>query len=491
MYAGEGLNFVAWRRGRFAWLAVQPMFEPSMRVAKRCSALSLRLQLILLTTFVLLVSLLLGGLLTYGYARSKVRAEMHAAMAVGQRMAGNAIADAGLKPDPDRGLRQLVADFDGDRHLRVSWVDDTGRSVASSRLATPPESVPDWLYLLLGGQLNTVRLAMPPSLQGKGSVELATDPRNEIGEAWEDVRLILAILGIFCGLVLSLTFVAVGYAFRPLQRLSASFASVGTGDYSQHIAENGPLELARLCGGFNRMLDRLSDMEARNLKLQEQLAAVQDEERADLARDLHDEVGPFLFAVGVDATMIKHFAENGRREDIMARSDAIREATEHMQKHIRAMLGRLRAGVLLDVGLDQAVENLVTFWRARQPEITFDIHLPMRTINRPLDEAVYRVIQESLSNAVRHGRPRQIEISVERDGDDLLVTVRDDGTGFQPSRPKSGYGLAGMEERIKALGGRLAISVREHGGVVVSARLPEKKASEDMEPEMMLPALSS
>ena len=62
--------------------------------------MSLRLQLILLTTLVLLVSLLLGGLLTYGYARSKVRAEMHAAMAVGQRMARNAIADAGLNADP-------------------------------------------------------------------------------------------------------------------------------------------------------------------------------------------------------------------------------------------------------------------------------------------------------------------------------------------------------------------------------------------------------
>jgi two-component system, NarL family, sensor histidine kinase UhpB len=452
--------------------------------------LSVRLQLILLTTLVLLVSLLLGGLLTYGYARSKVRAEMHAAMAVGQRMARNAIADAGLNPDPDRELRQLVADFDGDRHLQVSWVDGAGRTIASSKLAPPPEPVPDWLYRLLAGEPNIVQLSMPPSLQGKGSVELATDPRNEIGEAWEDVRLILAILGIFCGLALSLTFVAIGYAFRPLQRLSAAFTRVGSGDYTQHVAENGPLELSRLCGGFNRMLDRLSDMEARNLKLQEQLAAVQDEERADLARDLHDEVGPFLFAVGVDATMIKRFAESGRREEIMARSEAIREATEHMQKHIKAMLGRLRAGVLLDVGLDQAVENLMTFWKTRRPEITFDIQLPKRAIHRPLDEAIYRIIQESLTNAVRHGRPRRIEIGVERDVYDVLVTIRDDGAGFQPSRQKPGYGLAGMEERITALGGTLAIGVGEHGGVVVSARLPERMASAETESVILSPALS-
>ena len=452
--------------------------------------MSLRLQLIWLTTLVLLISLLLGGLLTYGYARSKVRAEMHAAMAVGQRMARNAIADAGLKPDPNRELRQLVADFDGDRHLHVFWLDDAGRRLASSELAPTPESVPDWLYRLLAGQPNIVRLSMPPSLQDKGTIELATDPRNEIGEAWEDVRLILAILGIFCGLALSLTFVAIGYALRPLHRLSAAFTKVGSGDYTERVAESGPLELSRLCQGFNRMLDRLSGMEARNLKLQEQLAAVQDEERADLARDLHDEVGPFLFAVGVDATMIKRFAENGRREEIVARSEAIREATEHMQKHIKAMLGRLRAGVLLDVGLDQAVENLVMFWRARQPDIAFSIHLPKQAIPRPLDEAVYRIIQESLSNAVRHGRPRRVEIKLDHDGDDVRVTICDDGAGFQPAQQKPGFGLSGMEERIKALGGTLSIRVREQGGVVVSARFPEKKTNGETEPEMLSPEFS-
>jgi len=458
---------------------------------KEVLALSLRLQLIMLTTLVLLVSLLLGGLLTYGYARGKVRAEMHAAMAVGQRMASSAIADAGLTPDPDKELRQLVADFDGDRHLRVLWLDGAGQTVISSKLAPPPKSVPNWLYRLLAGGPDVIDLRMPPPLQGKGIIKLATDPHNEIGEVWGDVRLILAILGIFCALAISLTFIAIGYAFRPLQRLSTAFTRVGAGDYSQHVTENGPLELSRLCRGFNRMLDRLSAMEARNLKLQEQLAAVQDEERADLARDLHDEVGPFLFAVGVDATMIKRFAENGTRAEIMARSDAIREATEHMQKHIRAMLGRLRAGVLLDVGLNQAIENLVLFWRARRPELTFDTRLPKEAIHHPIDEVIYRTIQESLSNAVRHGRPHWVEIRVEHDVDFVRVTVQDDGAGFEPSRQKTGYGLAGMEERINALGGKVAIRSREKGGVIVSAQLPQKAAPEDAEPEILSPALAS
>ena len=441
-------RFAALRSGSRSLARALPRLELSLcskgprgskRVATRCSALSLRLQLILLTSLVLLVSLLLGGVLTYGYARSKVRTEMQAAMAVGERMARNAIADAAHSADPDRELRQVVADFDGDRHLRASWLDGAGAPLATSKLAQAPEAVPDWLFRLLSGQANVVSLSLPSAFAEKGSIELRADPHNEIAEAWDDVGLMLAIFGIFCGLALSLNVLAVGYALRPLRRLSAAFTQVGGGDYGQRVAENGPLELSRLCRGFNRMLDRLCEMEASNLGLQEQLAAVQEEERADLARDLHDEVGPLLFAVGVDAAMIWRSAEEGRRGEILGRTDAIREATEHMQRHIRAMLGRLRPAVLIDVGLRQAVENLVTFWRARTPEIAFDIRLPEDDIDRPLDEAVYRIVQESLSNAIRHGRPRRIEIGVQRSEDEVVVSIGDDGAGFQPPGHKPGF----------------------------------------------------
>jgi two-component system sensor histidine kinase UhpB len=419
-----------------------------------------------------------------------VQIEMRAAMVVGERLARNAIEEAAASTDPDLKLRRIVTEFDGDRHLRASLVDREGRVLASSKLAQPPDEVPEWLDRLLAGRPRLTRLSLPSSLQAHAGIELEADPHNEIAEAWEEVGLTLTIMGIFCGLALLLTSVTLGYALRPLERLSVAFARVGGGNYGERIAERGPLELSRLYRGFNQMLDRLSDMEVRNLQLQEQLAAVQDEERVDLARDLHDEVGPLLFAVGVDATMIEQFAQSGTRgSEITARSNAIREATEHMQKHIRAMLGRLRPGVLIDVGLRPAVDNLVMSWRARQPGIAFKTSLPEQGLGRLFDEAVYRVIQESLSNAIRHGRPSQIEIGVTRMGGEVLVDVADDGKGFQLLRHKPGHGLAGMEERIKSLGGTLMLHVRPGGGVTVSARLPEKEMTEEAEPEAPIAAL--
>ena len=108
----------------------------------------------------------------------------------------------------------------------------------------------------------------------------------------------------------------------------------------------------------------------------------------------------------------------------------------------------------------QAVENLVTFWRARTPEIAFDIRLPEDDIDRPLDEAVYRIVQESSSaTPSAMAAPSRIEIGVQRGEDEVVVSIGDDGAGFQPPGHKPGFGLAGMEERIRALGGTLQIRV--------------------------------
>jgi two-component system sensor histidine kinase UhpB len=153
---------------------------------------------------------------------------------------------------------------------------------------------------------------------------------------------------------------------------------------------------------------------------------------------------------------------------------AIREAAEHVQKHIRAILGRLRPAVLINVGLPQAVDNLITFWRARWPDISFTALVADEVLGEPLEEVIYRIVQESLSNAVRHGTPSRVAITVKRTADDVLVTVEDDGQGFDPAEQKPGHGLAGMRERVTAMGGVLRILAREDGGVAVSARLPAR-----------------
>jgi two-component system sensor histidine kinase UhpB len=211
------------------------------------------------------------------------------------------------------------------------------------------------------------------------------------------------------------------------------------------------------------------------------LLTIQEEERADLARDLHDDVGPFLFSVNVDVASITRLADERGDAETLERGRSIREAVSHMQKHVKAILGRLRPTGVADIGLSQAVANLGVFWRRRHPEIAieFDMGPPEVSFGDAADATLYRLIQESLTNAIRHGGPRNISVSITpADDGEIVLQVADDGVGLEAPTERTGLGLAGMRERISALGGSLSVRNRDTGqGVCVSARLPRQSSA--------------
>jgi two-component system sensor histidine kinase UhpB len=215
-------------------------------------------------------------------------------------------------------------------------------------------------------------------------------------------------------------------------------------------------------------------MSQRKDRLEEQLVEVQEEERAELARDLHDEIGPLLFAVSVDLVALReHDALRGDSQ-LRARLAATDEAVSRMQQHVRSILGRLRPTTVADLGLRHSVEGLATFWRTRYPAVSFNIDISEESFSADVGSRIYRIVQESVSNAVRHGHPSRIELSVSRESTtSVVVEVRDDGVGLQPEGIQGGLGLTGMRERVSELGGELDVSAGSGGrGVRVRARLP-------------------
>lgn len=437
--------------------------------------MSLRSRLLVSILVTLLLSLTAGGAFTYWHAVAKIETEMNAAIAVGSRIAHNAVDDWEEATDPARRLALLVADFEGDRHLRAMLVAPDGKVVRSSQVALAENPAPAWLVGLLAAPPKKVAVDLPTVFDRFGTVVLQTDPRNEVAEVWSDVWLTLSVLTIFCALVLTFIYWTLATTIRPLRNLTTAFARVGDGDYRERLNERGPLELVRLSQSFNQMVQRLARSEAQNKRLQQQLTTVQDEERADLARDLHDEIGPLLFAADVDAVAIEQLAKVGEYADIPHRVGIIREAIGRMQRHVREILGRLRSAMLLDVGLAHAIDNLVAFWRAHRPKLIVRVDVPEESFGELIDATIYRVVQESLSNAVRHGSPTTISIEVEANADHSIdIRVTDDGCGLKDSSG-AGFGIVGMQERVATLGGHLEVANRRDGpGVVVSARLPAR-----------------
>jgi two-component system sensor histidine kinase UhpB len=427
---------------------------------------------------VLMVSLLAGATLTYEHAASKVRTEMNAALSVGRRVAQNAVDNSADQTDPERRLARIVGVFNGDRHLRAVLTDG-GRILLQSTLQPPQDPAPAVFDDLLTGPALSADVVLPPGVPVNGTLQLRTDAHNEISEAWGDVKLDLSTLGIFFCLVLALVVRTLRGALRPLQELCHALAHIGAGDYATRLAWGNTKELAQVQDGFNAMAGQLADMALQNRLLQTRVECIQEEERSELARDLHDEVAPFLFAVSADASLIRQATAGGNWAGIDARAEGILSSVSHMQKHLRHVLSRLMPDVLLDLGLEGAIETLVHFWQSRRPDIAFTLHVDTDSLDDRRAAVAFRVVQESLSNAVRHAEPSKVDIRVEQTSDGCLVAVEDNGTGM-PSQPNArGLGLLGMRERVRSIGGRLTIEDRGRSrGVAIHALLsPERQAA--------------
>ena len=315
-------------------------------------------------------------------------------------------------------------------------------------------------------------LALPPAFAGTGTLTLEADPHNEVAEAWSDMRLTLVIMAVFFATVLALAFFTIRAALAPLRDVREALLRIGAGDLSTRIAPGVAHELAPLRDGVNAMAERLAATVEQNRALNEQVINLQEEERAELARDLHDEVAPFVFAVGADAAMIRQYLAREATAEIGPCADAISEAVRHMQRHLKGVLRRLAPGALLDLGLSGAIDDLIGFWATRRPQVRFSLAVTGEPLDPPLDAIAFRVVQESVSNAIRHGDPATIDILIDVDDDAATIVVEDDGRGL-PADGRAGFGLAGMRERVRSAGGTIAIRNRTAGpGVLVEAHLP-------------------
>jgi PAS domain S-box-containing protein len=201
---------------------------------------------------------------------------------------------------------------------------------------------------------------------------------------------------------------------------------------------------------------------------------VREAERTRIARELHDELGQALTALKMDVDLMAATLPDGR-DDLQERIRAMREMLDFTVATTRRISADLRPLVLDDLGLGAAAE-----WLAhnvvQRAGVACDLHIDpsCADLGEPHASALFRIMQESLTNVTRHAHARRVEVALERAGDDAVLTVRDDGVGIEPgSRPKpTSFGLRGIRERVLLLGGDVRISSAAGAGTTVVARIP-------------------
>jgi len=420
----------------------------------------------------LFLALLGGSALLLLHARTQARLEVHTAF----RGAEESVRDT-VKGNVAHTVtfREVVASFEGQRHVRAALINETGKVIVQSRIARLDNPAPAWFARLV--EPPPLAVTIPITLpQFPCVVQLVSDPRSEMAQLWSHALNAFSVMLAFCAGVMAVVSLAFSHALRHLRRLQGGMMDVAQGRYHTRLKEDGAPELAELARGFNHMAGRLDQFAAANRRLEQQMLQVQEEERTGIARDLHDEVGPYLFALQVDASTLARAPDPETR----ARGHAIREAVLHVQRHVKEILRQLRPASELEFGLDAAIADLIAFWSRRYPAIVFERQVGQSLgLARRGEDAAFRIVQEGLSNAVRHGNPTRIRILIAGSADGVSVRVEDDGGGMKQSASGLGQmGLAGLEERVRALGGRFAVEDLPGEGVRLAALLPRQRMQE-------------
>jgi signal transduction histidine kinase len=220
-----------------------------------------------------------------------------------------------------------------------------------------------------------------------------------------------------------------------------------------------------------RRYEQIVEARAELERLSARMVAAQEEERRSISRELHDEIGQTLSAVLVDAA---NLANRIPPEDAVAQRylESIRTLADSSVNSIRNIALLLRPSMLDDLGLIPALE-----WQAREVSRRSGIKVKVTDENVPesLPDAVrtgiYRIVQEALHNIARHSGAKNANITVRHEQDSIILSVEDDGSGFDPKRTR-GLGLVGMEERVKQLGGRMDVQSSPGKGTRLRVTLP-------------------
>lgn len=202
-------------------------------------------------------------------------------------------------------------------------------------------------------------------------------------------------------------------------------------------------------------------------KLAARLEAAREDERESIAREIHDEMGQALTGIRMDASALRPALSS---DAVSERFEAMMELIDSTIEKSRDLSSRLRPPVLDDLGLTDAIEWQVNEFSSRSGiACQLDLSAECSDLDSRTNLTIFRILQEALTNVVRHAEARHVKVSLRRDADAVLLRVEDDGVGIEPGALGAGgsLGLLGMRERAEGIGGRLSVGrVGERGTVV-------------------------
>jgi len=341
----------------------------------------------------------------------------------------------------------------------------TGMYQNSIMFDSGTEIVWDVAVPIFNGQAGTARVGISPASVHQILFNLS-------------IQFGLMILAVLSVILLAASFLTLVIA-RPILTLGEAAKKIALGDFTPRVERWADDEVGDLSTSFNQMaegLGHLDEIRQEREQLRRQffdgVISAQEDERKRIARELHDSTAQSLTSLLIG---LRNLSENCSNLDLKAQIQQLLLETEQTLEDVHTLAVQLRPAVLDDLGLKEAMEKLVTEWQGRH-KISTDVfvHLGNKRLPGYVETAVYRIVQESLTNIAKHAQASSVSVLVEKRQSDVVAIIEDDGQGFEIKYATNDgrLGLLSIQERAELLGGTLVIESAPERGTSIFVTIP-------------------
>lgn len=394
---------------------------------------SIRSQLLLAFVLINLVAMFISGTVAIVRARAQIRAEMTSSMQLAELLVNDAAGFVDHQGSAEKFLAELPEQLHSLRHVRIEVKNAGGAALMPPlgiRRTEEHAPAPAWFSWLVATPTKPAMVPIIVRGQAIGQVEIIGQPADETAEVWED----LVVVGSFA-LALNIAMIGIlyhlfGRVLDPLAVLATGLSDLEHHSYGARLPQSNAPELAGIASQFNALARGLETARSENQQLSRRLLTAQDDERRRTALELHDEVGPCLFGLTAYGSSIASMTDAVPGDVGKSLAECSREIlaiTEHLQSINRSMLDRLRPMALGHVPLTEILRDLIQARSRQHPQISFNYTAGQlaRGYGDTVDLTIYRSIQESLTNAIRHARAKAVDVELRHDNGRLELTVRE------------------------------------------------------------------
>lgn len=456
---------------------------------KHWQNLSLQRRLTISLSAMLLGVLALCAVALLMFARAHLVQERAPAVQQAAEAAQALNAALAAAPDPEPVLKTLATSLNGGTNsLRF---EEPG--TIPQRAAKRFDSVPAWFEHLVKGEMQTLQIPVQINGETRGNVVADIDVSADVYEKWVAFLTLVALGLLIIPSAALIASVTVRSTLQPLHSVSEFISKLYDGNYDAKVSCLCPPELAQSCRELNALGSKLKTLAEQNRNLLTEIVSAQDRERKEISRDLHDELGPLLFALRSNVAGLEM---SPLPADMASRVGTLAALLEQLHESHRRILDRVKPAHLQELGLSRSLRSLAESpaLSAAQVEAVCHLDAGLDRVSDLVAETAYRVVQEGITNIVRHADAHNVTIVADTTQADspqgaiLRLSIIDDGRG-EPERITPGRGLKGMNERVLALGGRLSLE-RKGEKFIVSCEIPFNSDTNQQQSGAVFPALA-